>query len=76
MLGKCLWKLYSADPTLRGEESPPLLDEVVDCLTRAVEAVPERKDGRKDKEPIIEPHYKLVAILTKLVQRRALTVSW
>ena len=75
MLGKCLWKMYSADEETRGQDEPPTLEQVVDCLIRTIEAVPERKDSRKDKEPILEPHYKLVSIMTKLIQRRAIEVS-
>lgn len=67
--------MHSASEQLRGQDTPPQLDEVIECLIRTIEALPERKDARTNKEPILEPHYKLVAILTKLVQRKALHVS-
>jgi hypothetical protein len=66
MLGKCLWKLYSVDneSTLKGIR--PTLQEVVNSFSRAVETLPNR-DSRKD--PILEPHYKLVSIVHKSVSK-------
>jgi hypothetical protein len=66
MLGKCLWKLYSVDneSTLKGIR--PTLQEVVNSFSRAVETLPNR-DSRKD--PILEPHYKLVSVVHKSVSK-------
>ena len=50
--------------------------EVLDAFGKAIECVPERRDSRHpDKDPILEPHYKLVSIVHKLVQRRLIVVS-
>ncbi|KAF2398501.1 hypothetical protein EJ06DRAFT_497229 [Trichodelitschia bisporula] len=69
MLGKCLWKMYTADDDTRSREEPPNLEELLSPFIRAIETLP-RRDSRK--EPILEPHYKLVSIIHKLVQRRDL----
>ncbi|KAL1636518.1 Histone transcription regulator 3 [Neofusicoccum ribis] len=47
-----------------------LVEEVVASFTKAIEELPGKKGSRG--EPILEPHYKLLAILYKLVQRREL----
>jgi hypothetical protein len=72
MLGKCLWKMYtfqfpegSTDLKYR-----PAKQEVIDCFVKAITKLPKR-DSRK--EPILEPHYKLVAIIHKLFKRGDLT---
>ena len=71
MLGKCLWKMYSASESTRGSQKPPAMQKIIDTFCNAIEAVPERKS----KEPILEPHYKLVSIIWKLVQRKDLDPS-
>jgi hypothetical protein len=70
MLGKCLWKLYTIkdESLLKGER--PNADKILTCFTRAVEELPNR-DSRKD--PILEPHYKLISIVHKLVSKRIVT---
>ncbi|OCK79281.1 hypothetical protein K432DRAFT_330482 [Lepidopterella palustris CBS 459.81] len=68
MLGKCLWKMHHADEVARGNCKPPGYQEVVDAFVRAIEILPEKKDNRR--EPILEPHYKLVSIVHKLVQHK------
>jgi hypothetical protein len=67
MLGKCLWKMYTASDEIREGQKAPSLQEVMDCFTRAIETLPNRRDSRK--EPTLEPHYKLVSIVNKLVRR-------
>ena len=67
MLAKCLWKMYKS-----GKEDPvgkraPGADLVIEALLNAIEALPAKKE--KNREPIIEPHYKLVSIMHKLVKR-------
>ncbi|KAJ9645967.1 Histone transcription regulator 3 [Coniosporium tulheliwenetii] len=73
MLGKCLWKMHTADPQLRGRSKPVDGRAVIESFTQAIETVPERKDGRR--EPILEPHYKLVSIVHKIVGTRGLTLE-
>jgi hypothetical protein len=68
MLGKCRWKMYTASEEVReGQKAPSLQEVVMDCFIRAIETLPNRRDNRK--EPILEPHYKLVSIVNKLVRR-------
>ncbi|KAK3061230.1 hypothetical protein LTS18_006730, partial [Coniosporium uncinatum] len=69
LLGKCQWKMYENDV------SPPYIEarDVVDSFVRAVEYVPTKRDSRSNKPPTLEPHYKLVSIVHKLVQRKALS---
>ncbi|KAF2241576.1 hypothetical protein BU26DRAFT_468780 [Trematosphaeria pertusa] len=80
MLGKCLWKMYCANADFaiaaihQGEPVPPnngpVWEEVIDAVVNAIETLPEKK-GRNG-EPILEPHYKLVSIVHKLFQRKAI----
>ena len=69
MLGKCLWKMYSADEKIRGDRRAPSMQEVLDCFIHAIETLPKLGRG---KEPILEPHYKLASVVHKLVQRKGL----
>ena len=49
--------------------------EALDAFSQAIEYVPERRDSRHpDKDPILEPHYKLASVVHKLVQRRRVLV--
>ena len=70
MLAKCLWKMYSCDDSISRGKSRPAYQEVLDACVQAIESLPERKDNRQ--EPILEPHYKLVTIVHKLVEMRKL----
>jgi hypothetical protein len=71
MLGKCLWKmLTNPEP---GSRRKVLVEEVLDAFTDAIETLPERKDSRADH--ILEPHFKLVSVVHKLVHRKMLTPS-
>lgn len=73
MLGKCLWKMFSCDESVRGSSKRVELDNLLDTLLDAIYSLPQRKDTRSD--PIFEPHFKLVSIVHKLVQRGILSVS-
>jgi hypothetical protein len=70
MLGKCLWKMHTASDEISSQMNKPTSQDVIEAFTRAIEVLP-RKDGRK--EPVLEPHYKLVSIVHKLVQRKELS---
>ena len=70
MLGKCLWKMFNSHPDEQGRRRIDV-DEVLEAFTAAVETLPERKDSRSDY--ILEPHFKLVSIVHKLVHRKVLT---
>ncbi|EAW09850.1 putative transcriptional corepressor of histone genes (Hir3) [Aspergillus clavatus NRRL 1] len=71
MLSKCLWKMFSCDDAVRGNSKRISLDDFLDSLLDAIDTLPQRKDSRSD--PIFEPHYKLVSIIHKLVERGTLT---
>ena len=63
MLGKCLWKLFRCSKSSSVDCLQPL-----DAFIRAIECAPEKRDSRHpDRDPILEPHYKLVSIVHKLV---------
>ena len=67
MRGKCLSKLR----WMMGDSNDDL--EMIDAFTKAVECVPEKRDSRHpEKDPILEPHYKLVSTIHKLVKDGAL----
>lgn len=72
MFSKCLWKMFCCDGATRGQRSPVEFDDVLDSLVDAIEALPSKRDSRSD--PILEPHFKLVSIVHKLVQRGILKV--
>lgn len=74
MLGKCLWKMHSCGDDVRGKAQPPDVQYALDAFAHAIECLPGRKDSRQD--PILEPHYKLVSVVHKLVQRRQLQVGY
>ena len=71
MLSKCLWKMHTADEGQLPERAKTGYHPVIAALTRAIDRLPrERKDSKK--ETILEPHYKLAAIVHKLVKRNTI----
>ena len=62
--------MHDCADQVRGNGKPIGHKEVLNAFKRAVETAPERRD----KEPILEPHYKLLSILHKLVHRNRLEV--
>ena len=75
MLGKCLWKMYNCDSHIRGNVQQISYQLALDAFRRAIETLPERRDSRHpEKDPTLEPHYKLVSVVHKLVQTRRLQV--
>ncbi|KAF7719747.1 Uncharacterized protein PECH_005692 [Penicillium ucsense] len=70
-IGKCLWKMFTCDETMRTTSKRVELQDVLDAFRDAISALPKRKDSRAD--PIFEPHFKLVSIVQKMVDRRAIT---
>lgn len=73
LLGKCYWKMFSCDESIRGNFKRVAIDDVLDSLIDAIEALPQRRDARSD--PIFEPHFKLVSIVHKLVHSGTLAVT-
>lgn len=81
MLGKCEWKMWTANDNEQrynasmGALPPrsrngPTWEDVVNTFISAIETLPNKK-GRNG-EPVVEPHYKLVSVVYKLFQRRAI----
>ena len=71
LLGKCLWKMHNCDDRVRGNSRYIDHSEVLEAFERAVETAPERRD----KDPIFEPHYKLLSVVHKLVKKKRLAVQ-
>ncbi|GAB7363133.1 hypothetical protein MBLNU230_g3422t1 [Neophaeotheca triangularis] len=72
LLGKCLWKMHDAPDAVRmpDRNAPPTPQEVIACFVKAIELLPDKRDTRDTKrEPVLEPHYKLVSIVHKMVTR-------
>ncbi|KAJ4305465.1 Histone transcription regulator 3 [Kalmusia sp. IMI 367209] len=80
MLAKCLWKMYCFNAEERialatesvspSTETGPTWEEVLAAIRNAIETLPEKRE--RGREPILEPHYKLVAVTHKLFQRRVI----
>lgn len=69
MLAKCYWKMYmtpEADLDRKDMESRVELKTLVDTLKKSVDVAYNASRSRRS-EPILEPHYKIVSILHKLV---------
>ncbi len=68
MLGKCYWKMFQRweeEPDTKAHAQRPRLEDLVETLEKAVSCCPKPRDSRV--EPILEPHYKIVSVLHKLV---------
>ncbi|KAH0187077.1 hypothetical protein KCV03_g6064, partial [Aureobasidium melanogenum] len=64
-LGKCLWKMYCNAPK---ESDRPSIDAIINEFCESINSLPRKKDSKR--EPILEPHYKLVSVVHKMVTRR------
>lgn len=82
MLAKSLWKMWASNRAAALQslasgmvlpERTPNWEDVVKPAIGAIERLPDKK-GRSG-EPILEPHYKLVSIVHKLVKGRAIDTS-
>lgn len=72
MLSKCLWKMYQKPLEELGQKDKkarPTVQAVVAALEKAVEVVSLLPKPRHGQDPILEPHYKIVSVLLKLVTR-------
>ena len=68
-LGKVLWKMHNCSDETLGKVKRIPFRPVVDALVYAVKCLPDRKDGRHpDKDPVLEPHYKLLSVVHKEVR--------
>ena len=72
MVAKCLWKMYQK-PTEELDEKNrrhrPTVQMVLDALEKTIEVVSALPKPRHGQEPILEPHYKIVSVIWKLVKR-------
>lgn len=78
MLSKCLWKMHQkpADVLmLKDRKTLPTVKALVEALEKTIEVVSLLPKPRHGQDPILEPHYKIVSILHKLVTRKSLTVQ-
>ncbi|KAH0287139.1 hypothetical protein M436DRAFT_41599 [Aureobasidium namibiae CBS 147.97] len=64
-LGKCLWKMYCN--AARDADRPPSIDAIINEFCESINLLPPKKDSKR--EPILEPHYKLVSVVNKMVNR-------
>lgn len=72
MLAKCLWKMYQKPLEKlhpRERASHPSVDDIVHSLEKAVESVSLLPKPRHGQDPVLEPHYKIVSVIDKLVRR-------
>ncbi|KAG6366018.1 hypothetical protein INS49_000194 [Diaporthe citri] len=78
MFSKCLWKMHQkpADMLeLKDRKTLPTVKALVEALEKTIEIVSLLPKPRHGQDPILEPHYKIVSILHKLVTRKSLTVQ-
>ncbi|ENH74990.1 Histone transcription regulator 3 like protein [Fusarium oxysporum f. sp. cubense race 1] len=71
MLSKCYWKMYqTSDDQLdvKDMKSKISIELLIHTLKKAVKVAHNARRGR-NSDPILEPHYKIVSILHKLVIR-------
>ncbi|KAJ5944140.1 hypothetical protein N7516_004308 [Penicillium verrucosum] len=72
-LGKCLWKMFTSDDSLRTTSKKVEMQEVINAVLDAIAALPQRRDSRSD--PIFEPHFKLFSFVHKLVLQGHMTTT-
>jgi hypothetical protein len=71
MLGKCLWKISSTHEEDEDIQRRRTVAEMLDSFGTAISCLPAREPRR---DPILEPHYKLVSVVHKLVSRGTVEV--
>lgn len=75
MLAKCYWKMYQALPDkldAKDRMSGISMEIVLDALKKSLNVAYNARKSRSS-DPILEPHYKLVSVLHKLVMRGDIT---
>ncbi|KAI4255785.1 MAG: hypothetical protein L6R42_006559, partial [Xanthoria sp. 1 TBL-2021] len=69
MLGKCLWKMYTCMETNHPGDHRTSFEPALTAFKTAIESLPERRDNKHpEKEPVLEPHYKLASVVHKLAE--------
>ena len=67
MLGKVLWKMHQYGDNVLHNAKHVGYQAVINAFVRAIKSCPDKRDSRHpDKDPILEPHYKLVSVVYKL----------
>ncbi|KAK0714701.1 hypothetical protein B0H67DRAFT_553369 [Lasiosphaeris hirsuta] len=72
MAAKCLWKMYQKPlDTLDAKNrlSRPTVQAVLDALEKTVEVVSALPKPRHGQDPVLEPHYKILTVIHKLIKR-------
>lgn len=72
MLAKCYWKMYQTPEDrldITDQKARISIKTLLDILKKSIEVVAHNARKSKNSDPILEPHYKLVCILHKLVGR-------
>ncbi|KAK8859420.1 Histone transcription regulator 3 [Apiospora arundinis] len=72
MRAKCIWKMYQKDYTTLDHydrQSRPSVEQLIRALEQSVEAVWALPKPRSGTDPVLEPHYKIVSVVYKLVAR-------
>lgn len=76
MLGKCLWKMFTCKETNYPGDHRTSFEPALTAFKTAIEHLPERRDNKhSEKEPVLEPHYKLASVVHKLVFAEKLEVN-
>lgn len=76
MIGKCLWKMFNKavdEWDAKDRASRPSVQSVLNAFVKAIRTAPKQKDSRQ--EPILEPHYKLVSVVHKLVMLKEMEMQ-
>ncbi|KAJ5047073.1 uncharacterized protein L3040_002916 [Drepanopeziza brunnea f. sp. 'multigermtubi'] len=74
MIGKCLWKMFcraGEDIDPRIQATRPRVESVINHFVSAIKTAPKHNASSRS-EPLLEPHYKLVSIVHKLVLMRVM----
>ncbi|KAL9008731.1 MAG: hypothetical protein Q9173_006172, partial [Seirophora scorigena] len=73
MLGKCLWKMHDCSDLIRSNHERIEFQPAITAFRTAIETFAERRDNKHpEKDPTLEPHYKLVSVVHKLVASKRL----
>lgn len=78
MLSKCLWKMHQKPQDsleMKDRKSQPTVKTVVRALEKTIEVVSLLPKPRHGQDPVLEPHYKIVSILHKLVSLKRMTAQ-
>ncbi|KAI1819909.1 hypothetical protein F4861DRAFT_99728 [Xylaria intraflava] len=70
MYAKCIWKMYRKPLTAlddNDKRSRPTVQMIVEALEQSIEVVSALPKPRHGQDPILEPHYKIVSVVHKLV---------